>query len=136
MEFLDDSIEFRVCGYSTSHYAQEKLRKSLDELEPFVIGAGSFDCESEGERWTEYVGAPEEQRKLESSFALLEVAGALRKLTSADMDALKTTLAHNSSDAVPDLLERLHASSPLFKGPDGNLYETRPGGALLIGKPA
>src|SRR5438552_17341568 len=45
------------------------------QMEPFVIGAGSFDIETSAANWTEYLGKPEEVTKLRSASALRLIEG-------------------------------------------------------------
>jgi len=59
-------------------------------MEPFVIGAGSFDIETSGANWTEYLGRPEEVTKLRSASALRLIKEHIDLLTAADREKLGT----------------------------------------------
>jgi hypothetical protein len=61
------------------------------QMEPFVIGAGSFDIETSGANWTEYLGTPEEVTKLRSASALRLIEGHIDLLTAADRPKLGAT---------------------------------------------
>ncbi len=60
------------------------------QMEPFVIGAGSFDIETSGANWTEYLGRPEEVTKLRSASALRLIEEHIDQLTAADRTKLGT----------------------------------------------
>src|SRR2546421_7794183 len=45
---------------STPVHTPAAMAELLKQMEPFVTGAGSFEIETSGERWTEYVGSREE----------------------------------------------------------------------------
>ncbi|PYX67863.1 MAG: hypothetical protein DMG72_24335 [Acidobacteria bacterium] len=53
-------------------------------MEPFVIGAGSFEIETSGERWTEYLGTREEVAKARSTAALHLIQEHIDLLTLED----------------------------------------------------
>src|ERR1019366_6968887 len=61
------------------------------QVEPFVIGAGSFDIETSGERWTEYVGTREEVAKARSASALNLIQEHIELLTAEDRTKLGGT---------------------------------------------
>src|SRR5713101_9278534 len=55
---------------STTVHTPSAMDDLFKQMEPFVIGAGSFDIETSGANWTEYLGRPEEVTKLRSASAL------------------------------------------------------------------
>src|SRR5207245_9233769 len=55
---------------ATTIHTPPAMADLFKQMEPFVIGAGSFDIETSGERWTEYLGAREEVAKARSTAAL------------------------------------------------------------------
>jgi len=57
-------------------------------MEPFVIGAGSFEIETSGERWTEYLGTREEVAKARSASALHLIQEHIDLLTPEDRTKL------------------------------------------------
>jgi hypothetical protein len=61
------------------------------QIEPFAIGAGSFDIETSGERWTEYIGTPEDIEKARSASALHLIQEQIKLLTTEDRAKLGVT---------------------------------------------
>src|SRR6266446_5973180 len=61
------------------------------QMTPFVIGAGSFDLETSGERWTEYIGTPEEVAKARSASALGLIHEHIELLNTEDRAKLVGT---------------------------------------------
>jgi len=87
-ERLDDAVEVEELDENTIELtlnfddsttvhtpsAMDDLFKQK-QMEPFVIGAGSFDIETSAANWTEYLGKPEEVTKLRSASALRLIEG-------------------------------------------------------------
>src|SRR6266516_4026157 len=69
---------------STTVHTPSAMDALLKQMEPFVIGAGSFDIETSGANWTEYLGKPEEVTKLRSASALRLMEEHIDLLTAAD----------------------------------------------------
>src|SRR5713101_4959175 len=51
---------------STTVHTPAAMAELFKQMEPFVTGAGSFEIETSGERWTEYFGTREEVRRREA----------------------------------------------------------------------
>src|SRR2546425_8763911 len=75
---------------STSVHTPSAMDDLFKQMEPFVIGAGSFDIETSGANWTEYLGTPEEVTKLRSASALRLIEEHIDLLTTADRAKLGT----------------------------------------------
>src|ERR1700687_1637034 len=56
----------------------KKMPGLIERMKGLGLGAGFFDCESDGERWVEYIGDPDECAKMESAEALLDIGALLR----------------------------------------------------------
>src|SRR5260370_3170071 len=56
---------------ATTIHTPSAMADLFEQMEPFVIGAGSFDIETSGDSWTEYVGPPEEVAKAKNQSHLL-----------------------------------------------------------------
>src|SRR5713226_4599789 len=69
---------------ATTIHTPPAMADLLKQMMPFVIGAGSFDIETSGESWTEYVGTPEEVAKARSTFALHLIHEHVELLTTED----------------------------------------------------
>jgi len=75
---------------STTVHTPSAVDDLFKQIEPFVIGAGSFDIETSGANWTEYLGRPEEVTKLRSASALRLIKEHIDLLTAADREKLGT----------------------------------------------
>jgi len=75
---------------STTVHTPSAMDDLFKQMEPFVIGAGSFDIETSGANWTEYLGTPEELTKLRSASALRLIEEHIDQLTAADRTKLGT----------------------------------------------
>src|SRR5438876_11044428 len=69
---------------STTVHTPAAMAELFKQMEPFATGAGSFEIETSGERWTEYVGAREEVAKARSTAALYLIQVHLDLLTPED----------------------------------------------------
>src|SRR6266705_2319523 len=69
---------------STTVHTPSAMDDLFKQMEPFVIGAGSFDIETSGANWTEYLGTPEEVTKLRSASALRMIEEHIDLLTAED----------------------------------------------------
>ena len=83
-----EGISLTVNATSDSSYIAQKMPGLIERMKLLGLGAGFFDCESEGERWVEYVGNREECARLESAEALLDISALLPRLTASDREAL------------------------------------------------
>ena len=94
-ERLDDAVEVEELDEntieltlnfddSTTVHTPSAMDDLFKQMEPFVIGAGSFDIETSGANWTEYPGKPEEVTKLRSASALRLIEEHIDLLTAAD----------------------------------------------------
>jgi len=73
---------------STTVHTPSAMDDMFKQMEPFVIGAGSFDIETSGANWTEYLGTPEEVTKLRSASVLRLIEEHIDLLTAADRTKL------------------------------------------------
>src|SRR2546427_8524848 len=100
-ERLDDAVEVEELDEnridltlnfddSTTVHTPSAVDDLFKQIEPFVIGAGSFDIETSGANWTEYLGRPEEVTKLRSASALRLIKEHIDLLTAADREKLGT----------------------------------------------
>src|SRR5438876_5525446 len=69
---------------STTVHTPPAMDDLCKQMEPFVIGAGSFDIETSSANWTEYLGKPKEVTKLRSASALRLIEEHIDQLTAAD----------------------------------------------------
>ena len=94
-ERLDDAVEVEELDEntidltlnfddSTTVHTPSAMDELFKQMEPFVIGAGSFDIETSGANWTEYLGRPEEVKKLRSASALQLIEEHIDLLTAED----------------------------------------------------
>src|SRR5437016_1051252 len=100
-ERLDDAVEVEELDEntieltlnfddSTTVHTPSAMDDLFKQMEPFVIGAGSFDIETSGANWTEYLGRPEEVTKLRSASALRQIEEHIDLLAAADRAKLGT----------------------------------------------
>ena len=100
-ERLDDAVEVEELDEntidltlnfddSTTVHTPSAMDELFKQMEPFVIGAGSFDIETSGANWTEYLGRPEEVKKLRSASALRLIEEHIDLLTAEDRAKLGT----------------------------------------------
>src|SRR5947208_6624983 len=93
-ERLDDAVEVEELDEntieltlnfddSTTVHTPSAMDDLFKQMEPFVIGAGSFDIETSGANWTEYLGTPEEVTKLRSASELRLIEEHIALLTAA-----------------------------------------------------
>ena len=87
IEKLDENtieLTLNFDDYTTIH-TPPAMADLFKQMDPFVIGAGSFDIDISGEgSWTEYLGKPEEVKKLRSASALRLIEERIDLLTAAD----------------------------------------------------
>ena len=76
---------------STTIHTPPAMAELFEQMQPFVIGAGSFDIETSGERWTEYLGTREEVVKARSASALHLIQEHIDLLTLGDLAKLGVT---------------------------------------------
>src|SRR5712692_4908981 len=76
---------------ATTIHTPPTMADLFKQMTPFVIGAGSFDIETSGERWTEYVGTREEVAKARSASALHLIQEHVELLTTEDWAKLGGT---------------------------------------------
>src|SRR5712692_2359323 len=69
---------------ATTIHTPPAMADLFRQMEPFVIGAGSFDIETSGDSWTEYVGTREEVAKARSASALHLIQEHIDLLTAED----------------------------------------------------
>src|SRR5260370_35328082 len=69
---------------ATTIHTPPAMADLFKQMEPFVIGAGSFDIETSGEGWTEYVGTPEEVAKAARASALSLIQDQVELWTPVD----------------------------------------------------
>jgi len=101
-ERLDDAVEVEELDEntidltlnfddSTTVHTPSAMDELFKQMEPFVIGAGSFDIETSGDSWTEYVGTSEEVAKARSASALYLIQEQIGLLTTEDRAKLGGT---------------------------------------------
>lgn len=93
VEELDKNTIDLVLNFddATTIHTPPAMADLFKQMEPFVIGAGSFDIETSGERWTEYVGTREEVAKARSASALHLIQEHIELLTTEDRAKLGVT---------------------------------------------
>ena len=69
---------------ATTIHTPSAMADLFKQMELFVIGAGSFDIETSGDSWTEYIGTPEEVAKAKSASALHLIQEQIGLLTTED----------------------------------------------------
>jgi len=69
---------------ATTIHTPPAMADLFKQMEPFVIGAGSFDIETSGDSWTQYVGTPEEVAKARSASTLYLIQEQIGLLTTED----------------------------------------------------
>ena len=69
---------------ATTIHTPPAMADLFKHMEPYVIGAGSFDIETSGDSWTEYVGTREEVTKARSASALCLIQEHIDLLTTED----------------------------------------------------
>ena len=143
---------------STTIHTPPAMAELFEQIQPFVIGAGSFEIETSGERWTEYLGTREEVAKARSTSALhliqehidlltledrakLGVAGevlALRNALGALLGNILRPTATELKDAQPGSLaynwqraQALLKSVPTIESPSDELSALRKLRAVL-----
>src|SRR2546428_11989295 len=143
-ERLDDAVEVEELDEntieltlnfddSTTVHTPSAMDDLFKQMDPFVIGAGSFDIETSGASWTEYLGTPEEVTKLRSASALRLIQEHIDLLTAADRSKLGTpgeVLALRN--ALGALMGNIPPPSPAEKAGLGSLaYNWRRAKTLL-----
>src|SRR6266853_912463 len=76
---------------ATTIHTPPAMADLFKQMQPFAIGAGSFDIETSGERWTEYIGTPEEVAKARSASALHLIQEHIELLNTEDRAKLGGT---------------------------------------------
>jgi hypothetical protein len=86
VEELDESTIDLALDFddATTIHTPPAMADLFEQMRPFAIGAGSFDIETSGDRWTEYIGTPEEVAKARSASALDLIQGHIELLTPED----------------------------------------------------
>src|SRR5713226_4695097 len=86
VEELDESTIDLTLNFddATTVHTPSAMADLFKQMEPFVIGAGSFDIETSGDSWTEYVGTREEVAKARSESALQLIQEHIGLLTTAE----------------------------------------------------
>src|ERR1039458_7670459 len=125
---------------ATTIHTPPAMADLFKQMEPFVIGAGSFDIETSGDRWTEYVGTPEEVAKARSASALHLIQEYIELLTTEDraklggigqVIALQNALGALLGNILPPTAAELENAQP------GSLaYNWQRAAALLRSVPA
>src|SRR5712692_1207227 len=88
-ELDEDTIDLRLNFYdSTTIHTPPAMAELFEQMQPFVIGAGSFEIETSGERWTEYLDTREEVAKARSTSALHLIQEHIDLLTLEDLAKL------------------------------------------------
>ena len=91
-ELNENTIDLRLnFDDSTTVHTPAAMAELFKQMEPFVTGAGSFEIETSGERWTEYVGTREEVAKARSTAALHLIQELIDLLTAEDRAKLGVT---------------------------------------------
>ncbi len=93
VETLDDNtIELALTfDDATTIHTPPAMAELFKRMAPFAIGAGSFDVETSGERWTEYIGTAEEVAKTRSMDALHLIQEHMGLLSAEDRAKLGMT---------------------------------------------
>ncbi|MFI5093746.1 MAG: hypothetical protein ACHQIK_09915 [Candidatus Acidiferrales bacterium] len=93
VETLDENTIDLALNFddATTIHTPPAMADLFKQMEPFVIGAGSFDIETSGDRWTEYVGTREEVAKARSTAALHLIQEHIELLTAEDRAKLGVT---------------------------------------------
>src|SRR6266849_933990 len=76
---------------ATTIYTPPAMADLFKQMTPFVIGAGSFDIETSGERWTEYIGTAEEVAMARRASAFQLIQEHIGLLTAEDRAKLAGT---------------------------------------------
>src|SRR2546422_925958 len=86
VEELDESTIDLTLNFddSTTIHTPAAMAELFKQMQPFVIGAGRFEIETSGERWTEYLGTREEVAKVRSAAALHLIQEHIDLLTPED----------------------------------------------------
>ncbi len=91
-ELNENTIDLRLnFDDSTTVHTPAAMAELFKQMETFVTGAGSFEIETSGERWTEYVGTREEVAKARSTAALHLIQELIDLLTAEDRAKLGVT---------------------------------------------
>src|SRR6266849_397500 len=98
---------------ATTIHTPPAMADLFKQMEPFVIGAGSFDIETSGEGWTEYVGTPEEVAKARSASALHLIQEHIELLIPEDRAKLGGT---GQVIALQNALRRTSRQHPASDG--------------------
>ena len=84
-ELDENTIDLRLnFDDSTPVHTPAAMAELFKQMEPLVAGAGSFEIETSGEHWTEYVGSREEVTQARSTAALYLIQVHLDLLTAED----------------------------------------------------
>jgi len=140
-ELDENSLELTLnFDDATTIHTPSAMADLFKQMEPFVIGAGSFDIETSGDSWTEYVGTPEEVVKARSASALDLIQEQIGLLTTEDraklggagqVIALQNALGALLGNILPPMAAELKDAEP------GSLpYNWQRAQALLTSVPA
>ncbi len=134
---IDLSLDF---DDATTIHTPPAMADLFKQMEPFVIGAGSFDIETSGDRWTEYVGMPQEVVKARSASALYLIQEQIGLLSTEDraklggtgqVIALQNALGALLGNILPPSAAELKDAEP------GSLaYNWKRSEALLVNVPS
>jgi len=93
VEELDENTIELALNFAavTTIHTSSVMADLIKQMKPLVIGAGSFDIETSGESWTEFIGSPEEVAKAKSASALLLIQEHIKLLTAEDRAKLGGT---------------------------------------------
>src|SRR5713226_7048052 len=125
---------------ATTIHTPPAMADLFKQMEPFVIGAGSFDIETSGDSWTQYVGTPEEVAKARSASTLYLIQEQIGLLTTEDraklggigqVVALQNALGALLGNILPPTAAELKDAEP------GSLaYNWQRAQALLVSVPS
>ena len=125
---------------ATTIHTPPAMAELFKQMEPFVIGAGRFGIETSGERWTEYLGTPEEVAKARSASALHLIQEHIDLLTPEDRAKLGVTgdvlALRNALGALLGNILRPTAAELKDAQPGSLAYNWQRAQALLKGVPA
>src|SRR5713226_3189466 len=125
---------------ATTIHTPPAMADLFKQMTPFVIGAGSFDIETSGDSWTEYVGTPEEVAKARGASALDLIQEQIGLLSTEDrakvgatgqVIALQNALGALLGNILPPTAAELKDAEP------GSLaYNWQRAQALLVSVPS
>ncbi len=140
-ELNENTIDLRLnFDDSTTIHTPPAMAELFEQMQPFVIGAGSFEIETSGERWTEYLGTREEAAKARSTSALHLIQEHIDLLTPEDRAKLgvagEVLALRNVLGALLGNILRPTAAELKDAQPGSLAYNWKRAQALLKGVPA